>query len=170
MPNSAVDIKRTPEAAPAPREWSFRNEIQRLFDRFDSGFFPPMRWMGNLEPFRRSQADFDFNVPAVDVTEDEKAYRISAELPGLDEKSIDLSLSGDRLTLKAEKRQEKEEKNKNYYLSERSYGAFQRSFGLPSGVDQDKISATFAKGVLTITLPKTAEAQEQQKKIEVQAA
>lgn len=177
MPDTAIDIKRTPAPAPASREavpdvWrSFRNEMNRLFDRFDGGFwFPPMRRMFDFEPFGRSETVFDFAVPAVDMTEDDKAYKIMAELPGLDEKSIEVSLSGDRLTLKGEKRQEKEEKNKNYYLSERSYGAFQRSFDLPDGIDQDKIAATFAKGVLTLTLPKTAEAQKQQKKIEVKAA
>src|SRR5574340_1099805 len=141
MPDTAIDIKKSPATAPAPREafpdvWrSFRNEIDRLFDRFDGGFwFPPMRRMFDIEPFRRSETAFEFNVPAVDVAEDDKAYKIMAELPGLDEKTIEVSLSGDRLTLKGEKRQEKEEKNKNYYLSERSYGAFQRGFQLPDGV------------------------------------
>jgi HSP20 family protein len=73
-------------------------------------------------------------------------------------------------TLKGEKRQEKEQKDKNLYLSERSYGSFQRSFAVPENVDRDKIAADFAKGVLTITMPKTAKAVEQQKKIEVKAA
>ena len=81
-----------------------------------------------------------------------------------------MTLTGDRLILKGEKRQEREEKEKNYYLSERSYGSFQRTFSLPDGIDREKIAATFAKGVLTITLPKTAEVQKQQKKIEVKAA
>jgi HSP20 family protein len=74
------------------------------------------------------------------------------------------------LVLRGEKRQEKEEKEANYYLSERAYGSFQRSFALPDGVDRDKISAEFGKGVLTLTLPKTAEARKQDKKIEVKAA
>jgi len=82
----------------------------------------------------------------------------------------EVSLSGDSLVLKGEKQQKKEEKDKNYYLSERSYGSFQRTFRLPDGVDRDKIAATFAKRVLNVTLPKTAEAQKQQKKIEVKAA
>ncbi len=80
-----------------------------------------------------------------------------------------MTVSGDTLTIKGEKRQEKEEKEENYYLCERSFGSFQRSFTLPAGVDRDKISSELAKGVLTITLPKTAEAQRQQKKIEVKA-
>ncbi len=104
------------------------------------------------------------------MSEDEKAYKISAELPGIDAKDIDVSVSGDTLVLKGEKRQEKEEKDKNYHFSERAYGSFQRSFQLPPSVDRDKVAADFSKGVLTITLPKTAEAQKPQKKIEVKSA
>ena len=78
-------------------------------------------------------------------------------------------LSGDMLVLKGEKRQEKEEKDKNYHFSERAYGSFQRAFDLPTTVDRNKIAADFSKGVLTITLPKTAEAQKPQKKIEIKS-
>lgn len=106
-------------------------------------------------------------VPAVDVTEDEKTYKITAELPGMSEKDIDVAVSGDVLVLKSEKRQERGQNEKNRYLSERSYGAFQRSFSLPDGVDREKIGAEFSKGVLTPTLPKTADAQKRQKEIEV---
>jgi HSP20 family protein len=95
---------------------------------------------------------------------------VTAELPGMNEKEIEVVLSDGTLTLKGEKRQEKEQNEKNFYLSERSYGSFQRSFTLPSGVDREKIAADFAKGVLTITMPKTAKAKESQKKIEVKAA
>ncbi len=116
------------------------------------------------------QRPFSITAPAVDVTEDDKAYRIAAELPDINEKDIDVSITGDMLVLKGEKRQEREEKEKNRYLAERSYGSFQRSFALPEGIDCDKISAEFSKGVLTLTLPKTHEAQKQQKKIEVKSA
>lgn len=173
MPDKAIDIKKTPATREAvPDVWrSFRTEMDRLFDRFDFGFrWPAMRRMFEMEPTWGGGPKFEFNVPAVDVTEDEKAYKITAELPGLDEKNVEVSLVGDTLTLKGEKRQEKEEKEKNYYLSERSYGSYQRSFGLPDGVDREKIAASFANGVLTVTLPKTVEAQKQQKKIEVKAA
>jgi HSP20 family protein len=81
-----------------------------------------------------------------------------------------VSVSGDRLVLKGEKRQEQEQKNKNYHLSERTYGSFERSFELPVSVDRDKIAADFSKGVLTITLPKTGAMQQQQKKIEIKSA
>lgn len=172
MTDKAIDIKKIPAAREAlPDMWrSFRTDLDRLFDRFDGGFWPPaMRRMFDMEPFWRQATSFDFNVPAVDVSEDEKAYTITAELPGIDEKNVDVSVHGDSLVFKGEKHKEREEKDKNYYLSERSYGSFQRSFRLPEGVDQSKIAATFAKGVLTITLPKTTEAQKQQKKIEVKA-
>jgi HSP20 family protein len=87
----------------------------------------------------------------------------------IDAKDIDVSVSGDMLVLKGEKRQEKEEKDKNYHYSERAYGSFQRAFELPASVDRDKVAADFSNGVLTITLPKTAEAQKPTKKIEVKS-
>jgi len=104
------------------------------------------------------------------MSEDEKSYKISAELPGIDAKDIDVSVSGDMLVLKGEKRQEKEEKDKNYHFSERAYGSFHRAFELPASVDRNKVAADFSKGVLTITLPKTAEAQRPLKKIEVKSS
>lgn len=150
---------------------SFRTELDRLFDRFAAGFRLPLwRGMFEVEPASRLESSFSFTAPAVDITEDDKAYRISAEMPGLDEKNIGISITGDMLTLKGEKRQEKEEKEKNRYLAERAYGSFQRCFALPDGVDRDKIGAELTKGVLTVTLPKKAEAQKPEQKIEVKAA
>ena len=108
--------------------------------------------------------------PAMDLVEKDKEYEITAELPGIDEKNVEIKLSNRTLTIKGEKHEEKEEKEKDYYLSERRYGSFQRSFQLPEGVDADKIEANFAKGVLTVKLPKTAEAQKAEKKIAVKAA
>ena len=169
MDDTRIDVKKSPAPAPArsavPDVWqSFRGEMDRLFDRFG---FPTFRRMLDVEPF--GETSFGIAVPAVDVTEDEKAYKITAELPGMAEKDVDVSLSGDLLVIKGEKHREREQKEKNRYLSERSYGAFQRSFTIPDGVDRDKVEAEFAKGVLTLTLPKSAEAQKQQKKIEIKA-
>ncbi len=124
--------------------------------------------MFETEPFR--QNSFSFASPAIDMSEDEQSYKICAELPGLDPKDVDISVSGDMLTLKGEKRQETERKEQNYHFSERSYGSFQRAFQLPGSVDRDKISADYSKGVLTIHMPKTAEAQRQPKKIEVKSS
>jgi HSP20 family protein len=173
MPDTAIDVKKAPaRRETAPDVWrSFRSELDRLFDRFDAGFrLPSFRHIFDLEPFWGRETVFGVNVPAVDVSEDDKAYKITAELPGLAEKDVELSVSGDVLVIKGEKERNKEEKDKNYYMSERSYGSFQRSFRLPDGVDQDKIVANFAQGVLTITLPKIADAQKQQKKIEIKSS
>ena len=166
MADVPVEVKKTaPAQTNVPDVWhSFRGEMDRLFDRFG---FPSLRRMFDIEPSWRSS--FSFSMPAIDMSEDEKAYKISAELPGIDAKDIDVSLSGDMLVLKGEKRQEKEEKDKNYHFSERAYGSFQRAFDLPASVDRDKVAADFSKGVLTITLPKTAAAQKPQKKIDVKS-
>lgn len=169
MADNEVEVKKAPPARFAPPDvWrSFQHEMDRLFDRFTGGFgFPSLRRMFDTEP---SQTAFGLAAPAVEISEDDKAYKITAELPGLDAKDVDVSMSDHRLVLKGEKHAEKEEKDKNYYFSERSYGTFQRSFSLPDGIDYDKVAADFAKGVLTISLPKTAEAQKQAKKIEIKA-
>jgi len=169
MAQTPVEVKKATPAS-TPDVWqSFRGEMDRLFDRFSGGFgLPAFRRMFDVAPSAGSS--FSFSAPAVDVTEDDKAYKITAELPGIEEKNVDVTVSGDMLTLKGEKRYEKEEKDKNRYMSERAYGSFQRSFALPDGVDRDKITADLSKGVLTVTLPKSAEARKSEKKIEVKTA
>lgn len=106
----------------------------------------------------------------VEVTESENEYRITAELPGMDEKGIEVTISGDLLTVKGEKKEEREETRKDYRLSERHYGAFQRSFVIPPGADAGKIAASFSKGVLTVTLAKTEQAQRRPRKVEIKSA
>ena len=157
-----------------PRMWrpfeSLREEIDRLFDDFGRGFWRPFgRSLFAEEPLFRRELTFP-STPAVDVVESEKAYEITAELPGMDEKNIDVKVADGTLTIKGEKQEEKEEKKKDYYLRERSFGSFERSFAIPEGVDADKIDASFKKGVLTLTLPKKPEAQKPAKKIDVKAA
>lgn len=177
MASTPVEVKKAapapaPARAPAADPWhSFRNEMDRLFDRFTGSFgMPSWRRMFDWEPATRSEAAFSFSAPSVDVAEDDKAFKITAELPGLEAKDVEISISGDMLVLKGEKKQEREQKDKNYYMSERAYGSFQRAFALPDGVDRGKIAADLAKGVLTITLPKTAQAQKAAQKIEVKTA
>src|SRR6516162_1837173 len=143
---------------------NFRREVDRLFDDFSGGV-----WRSDIEPFRRAETSFG-SVPAVDVTQTDKGYEITAELPGMEDKDIEVKLANGILTIRGEKRDEKEEKNKDYYLRERSFGSFERSFQVPENIDTDKISAGFKKGVLTIMLPKSAEAQRAEKKIEVKAS
>ena len=172
-----VEVKKHEGRAPAPLPaagpdmWrAFQNEMDQVFDRlWRHGFgFPSLRRAFAFPTAWPFEGD-GFAAPAIDFTEDEKTYRLTAELPGMSEKDIDVQISGDTLTIKGKKRQEMEEKAENYYLSERRFGSFQRSFTLPDGVNRDKIEAGFEKGVLTITLPKTAETVKEQKKIEVKA-
>ena len=165
MADTQVPVKKTATTPDVRRH--FHGELDRLFDFFGDFRLPTMRSLFDNEPVW--SANYSFKAPAVDVVEDDKSFKITAELPGLDAKNIEVATSGGMLTIKGEKTQEKEEKAKNYYLSERSYGTFERSFRLPEHVDGDKIEAAFAKGVLTVTLPKTAAAQKSQKKIEVKA-
>lgn len=172
MATTPVEVKKTAPAptavATAPDAWrSLRTEMDRLFDRFAGGFgMPSLGRMFDMAPAVRTE--FTVPMPAVDVSEDAAGYTITAELPGLEEKDVEVTLRDDVLTIKGEKTAETEKTEKNTYLSERSYGAFQRAFVLPAGVDAEKITASVAKGVLTVMVPKTAPAQT--KTIEVKAA
>jgi len=106
-------------------------------------------------------------VPRVDITETEKDLVISAELPGVDEKDVELSLDQGVLTIRGEKKQDTETKDEDYYCKETFAGSFQRSLQLPSEVDQEKAAAKFKKGILTITLPKVVQEKPTAKKIEI---
>jgi HSP20 family protein len=167
---SKVPVKTEKSVAGMPFE-SLRREIDRLFDEFNGGFWrSPFRGsLFDVTPFRRASADLTA-LPAVDVSETDKAYEITAELPGMDEKNVEVKVANGILTIKGEKQGEKEEKQKDYYMRERSFGSFERSFQVPDDVDGDKIEASFKKGVLSVTLPKNAEAQKAAKKITVKAA
>jgi len=161
------------KASPSLPAWqpfeSLRDEIDHLFDDFGRGLWQPFRRsLFAAEPlFRRGP--MQGTMPVVDVVESEKAYEITAELPGMDEKNIEVKVADGILTIKGEKQEEKEEKKRGYYLQERHFGSFERSFEVPESVDPDKIDATFKNGVLTLTLPKKAEAQKPSKKIDVKA-
>ena len=134
---------------------SLQREIDRLFDDFTSGF--PTLGNGKAEM-----------LPSMDVSETDKEIEITAELPGLEEKDVQINVADNLLTIRGEKKAEKEETDKNYRLIERSYGSFERTLQLPDGVNADAIKATIAKGVLKVTVPKSAPAQV--KKIDVKAA
>ena len=155
----------------APAEWSpfanLRREFDRMLEDFPWGWRRPLaRSAFDVEPFWRGFAGVGA-VPAVDIAEKDKEYEITAELPGMDESNIDVKFADGLLTIKGEKKEEKEEKNKDYYLSERRYGSFQRSFPVPESVDANKIEAKFVNGVLTVKLPKSPEAQKNEKKIAI---
>jgi HSP20 family protein len=146
---------------------SLRREVDRLFEDFTTS---PLRL-----PFRRPAFDIEpfwspeswVAVPAVDLIERADAFEVHAELPGMDEKDIAVTISGDVLTIKGEKHEEKDEKKPDFHLRERRFGSFERALRVPEGVDAAKIEAAFKKGVLTVTLPKTAEARKPVKTIEV---
>jgi HSP20 family protein len=137
---------------------AFRQEMNRLFSNFFKTF--------DIEPFETRFGTFS---PSVNVVEGDKEIKVSAELPGMDEKDIEVSLTKNVLTIKGEKKEEKEDKGKNYYKMERSYGAFSRTIPLPVEIDIDKAKAQFKKGVLTITLPKSPKAIKETKKIPVKS-
>jgi HSP20 family protein len=106
--------------------------------------------------------------PQIDLSETDKDVRITAELPGLDEKDVEVTLAENVLTLKGEKKEEHEEEKEDYYHSERSYGYFERSVQLPEGVDTDKAEAKFKKGVLKIAIPKKPGTPSSRRKLELQ--
>jgi HSP20 family protein len=163
--------KSSTAPAAASEAWqpfqALRSEIDQIFDDFGNGFWRrPFRSLARLE----RDLSKNFTAPAVDVAESDKAYEITAELPGLDEKNIDVKVVNGGLSIRGEKKEETEEKKKDYYVSERRYGSFERFFALPDGVNADKIEATFKNGVLKVVLPKTEEAQKPAKTISVKAA
>lgn len=160
-------VAKAPERAWAPLE-TLRQEIDRLFDDFHprSWHFPLSRALPSID----LAAGVEWPVaPAVDMTEKDGQYEITAELPGMDDKNVAVKVANGVLTIKGEKTAEKHEDKKDYHLSERRYGSFQRSFRLPDSVDADKIEASFAKGVLSVRLPKTPEAIKSEKTIEIKA-
>jgi len=169
-----TEEQRVQEKVPAAQTWhpfeSLRREVDRLFENFDRDLWrsPFRRSIVDIEPFWQRDLKLAAS-PAVDIVEKDNAYQVTAELPGMDEKNIEVKLDNGGLTIKGEKQEEKEEKKKGYHLQERRYGSFERYFTVPKDVDADKIEANFKKGVLTVTLPKKPEAQKPAKKIDVKA-
>lgn len=169
MIGSLVPINRSaPGIVGAPDIWrSLRSEMDRLFGGLTGGLGLPSAFDFSPLPAFGFEREFVAS-PAADVAEDDKSFTVSVELPGMSEKDIHVSLSGERLTIEGEKQKKKDEKNEGYYLSERVYGKFQRSFMLPDGIDSGKVAAKFSNGVLTLTLPKKTPVAPKQ--IEVKAA
>lgn len=114
-----------------------------------------------------SLKNMDF-APKVDVTEDEKAIHVKAELPGIDEKNVNVEIKENTLTISGEKKEEKETKEEKSHRIERSYGSFSRSFTLPKGIETDNIKATYKNGVLKINIPKGKELESKKVKVEVE--
>jgi HSP20 family protein len=155
---SMIPIGRDKQVARRERSpfGSLQREIDRVFDDFAFGLTP----FGTL-----GTPDL---VPSMDVTETDKEIEIMAELPGLEDKDVQVNVADNVLTIRGDKKVERQEKDKDYRLVERSYGSFSRTLELPAGVDPDAIKATIAKGVLKVTVPKPAPAQV--KKVDIKAA
>jgi len=141
----------------------FQRQINRLFDDFFSDFALAPRWWGG----ERELAPVGFT-PRVDVCETDKEVRVSAELPGMDEKDITVELDDAAVTIRGERKEESEDKGKNWYRREQSYGSFYRMIPLPASVDGEKATAKFKKGVLAITLPKREEDRSKRKSIKIE--
>lgn len=158
-----LPVKSEASSALPPKilEWrpfdTLRNQVDRLFRDFESGILQS-QFYRDVDSFVRRDLAFPV-APAVDIIEKDSTFELTAELPGLDVKDIELALSDDVLTIKGEKKQEREEKTKDRHVSERRYGSFRRSVQLPSSVDAGKIEASYKGGILTVTLPKSVEAQ-----------
>ncbi len=140
----------------------FHQGIDRMFDQFFQSYgFPSL-----LNDSALLSKD-NMIKPNVDITDTDKNYSISVEIPGVDKDSIQISLNDGNLTIRGEKKQEKEEKDRNYHRIERSYGSFQRVLSLPPDADSDKIDASFKNGVLIVTLPKIPGAKSSVKTIPI---
>ncbi|MDG4854625.1 MULTISPECIES: Hsp20/alpha crystallin family protein [unclassified Mesorhizobium] len=152
--NKGGEIAKREEDNPV---FSLQRDVNRIFEDFWRRFDQPFGALGRRE----------VGGPRTDIAETDSTLEVSVELPGIDRQDIDVSLTDNTLTIKGEKKSEREESKKGYHLSERSYGSFYRSIPLPYVVDTDKANAEFKNGVLTVTLPKTQEALSRVKKIEV---
>lgn len=139
---------------------AMRAEMDRVFDAFLGPSFGRFPLLSRREPE-------DVVVPSIDIRETASELVVEAELPGLEEKDVSVTLQEGVLTLQGEKKSEREEKKEDYHLMERSYGSFQRSFRVPDTVDADKTKASFEKGVLKVTIPKRAEAVKAEKRIPI---
>ena len=148
-----------------PAVMSLREQFDRLFDNMMTRW-PGFGWADGGPGDLLATARQDFAVK-VDTAETDKSYEVTVELPGVDEKDVAVTVNDDVLTVKGEKRTERDEKEKNFHLTERTYGSFERSFRLPDNVDPAKISAGFEKGVLKVTLPKSPEPPKNQRSIPI---
>jgi len=141
---------------------AIQNEMNRMFDSFFADDFP-----FSARLLTRPAMEF---LPKLDISETETEYKVTAELPGMDEKDIQIRLEKDTLVLSGEKKAETEEKEKTYHRIERSYGSFERVIPFDTPLDEEKVSAVFKNGVLTVTLPKSTEAIRKTRQIEIKKA
>jgi len=148
----------------------FRTEIDRLLGDFLRGYWhvPFRRSAVDVEPIWRREITLGAT-PAVDIIDKDDCYKLTAELPGVDEKQVELRFSNGTLTIEGKKEESPDDAKQDHFVSERHYGDFHRTFRVPDGVDADKIETSFKNGVLSVILPKTAEARRKQKKVEIES-
>lgn len=171
---SSVEVKReasTPASAPS-EGWgpllSLRDEIDRLFDDIGAGAW--RRPLSHRVDSHLPTAGTWAVTPAIELIDRSNDYLITAELPGMTPETVEIKLTDGSITIRGEKSEARKEEQADYLLSERRYGAFHRSLPLPAGIDTDAIAASFANGVLTVTLPKLPDTKQQERKIEVKKA
>ena len=157
----STSVTRTGNGGGFPSLFNLRDQFDRVFDSMMRGWPAPWRDAPRLD-----MGSFDF-APRVDTAETDTAYEVTAELPGCDEKDVKIALEGDMLSISGEKKAEREEKKKDYVMTERSYGSLRRAFTLPDNVDPEKIAAKFEKGVLKVTLPKKTPTAGKQREIPI---
>ncbi len=159
-------VKRDGGSVESADLWDWRpfEALRRQLDRFFDEA-PLQKRSGNFEPFEKFMGWQ--GAPPVDFVERNGDYEITAELPGLEQKDVEVKVANGALVIHGEKKMEREEKEEGMFFSERRYGSFRRSFRLPENVDADKITAAFERGVLKVTLPKSGQTTTQEKKIDV---
>lgn len=141
-----------------------REDIDEAFDRW----IHPARWRAGNGEKEALPAFFSSGMPSVDIEDDENEVLVTAELPGLDKKDFKVEVNEDSVTIRGEKKTDREEKKKNYYYAERSYGSFSRTIPLPWHIDPEKTEARYRNGILKVRLPKTE--QEKARRIDVKVA
>lgn len=162
---SALPVQRSGHLRQYSPAAQFHQEIDRMFDHFLRGFGHPSLGLGRE---LASLSQTDWLKPTLDIAAGEKEYTICVELPGVDEKDVQLELLDETLVIKGEKKQEKEEKEKNYYRMERSYGSFQRVLSLPEDAEHEGIGAAYKNGILTITVPRKTGPKKESRQIAIQ--
>ena len=173
-PETKVAVKtqrrsRAPSRTVKPRRpfENLRREVDRAFEDFimDPFRLPFRRPAFDIEPFWQPASWI--TAPAIDLIERDDAFELTADMPGLEAKDVEVKVANGVLTVKGEKQLEKEEKREDFHLRERRFNSFERSIRIPDGVDTEKIAASFKNGVLEVVMPKTAEALKSVKKVEV---
>ena len=168
MANRDLVPRRQGNGGPALARWEaepfvdLQHEMERMFEDLER--------LTGIEPFIGTRTASHMFLPALDISETKDQVRVTAELPGLNKEDVEISVEGNSLILSGEKKEEREEKEGGYHRSERYYGSFSRLVSLPTEVNFDKAEATFKNGILTVMLPKTEEAKQRHRKIEIKGA